>query len=556
MSDLYEAAQGSYGSFTTPFPGGSSAKGYYEQPLNVPIYGGRSILATIPEYQRNPLQLEKDLLFKFSEGRANMMKILMEQVEGGGGHEVNDVRFRMPVEVEMLQRIYLGAQAAAGNAVNSAGHSTFIVKSNKDAIATAMSGGNPKQVGDIGRLEVGQFIMLMFSWCEPRRQAVVEDADGTNSAEYVIYEPQPVRSAPVPEMCKIIEVDTDASTIKVLRHWAGEQRTSFTYSTTTIPSVEILASTSATAAVWGAGASKKVTAKHAFFIPMAKSMQEDEIDAKIRNFSNTFQVGVLQRHLMAWGSQYFAEIVNKNMGLESPFAKSKRQAIKDYYDYWEWASIYSEKSEAYDSETGFWAGTTDGLLANIPKSHYTAIKGINYNVALTSGSSTGFGAFHPAVFNKIMEGKSLIGSQNKVLVCGADFHTAFSTMINFMTQSVPDIKSSWEVKGKSFSTSDGLNIQVVPSDKMTLNGMRSSAILYDKEYFKAVKLKGYPGADMYDIQNENPLKRNGFIHGVKGFIDRNPDAHWHFTMVNPLRGDGSSNATAYASVATLGDVVV
>ena len=556
MSDLYEAAAGSFGSFTTPFPGGSTEKGYYQQPLNVPVYGGRSILATIPEYQRNPLQLEKDLLFKFHEGRANMMKILMEDVEAGGGHTVNDVRFRMPVEVEPLQRIYLDTQAATGNAVNSAGTSTFIVKSNTTKIATAMSGGNPKQIGDIGRLEVDQFIMLMFSWTSPQRDALVEDADGTNSAEYVVYEPQPVRSAPVPELCKIIAIDYDLSTIDVTRNWAGEQRTSFTYSTTTIPSVEILVAGSATAGVWGAGASKKIPAKHAFLIPMAKSMQEDEIDAKIRNYSNTFQVGVLQRHLMAWGSQYFAEIVNSNMGLESPFAKSKRQAIKDYYDYWEWSSLFSQKSEAYDAETGFWAGTTDGLLANIPDSHYHAIKGVNYNASFAAGASTGFGSFQPIVFNKIMDGKSLIGSQDKVLVCGADFHTAFSSMINHMTQAVPDIKSSWNVMGKSFSTSDGLNITVVPSDKMTLNGMRASAILYDKKYFKAVNLRNYPGADIYNVQNENPLKRNGFIHGVKGFIDRNPDAHWVFTMVNPLREDGSSNATAYASVATLGDVTV
>ena len=68
--------------------------------------------------------------------------------------------------------------------------------------------------------------------------------------------------------------------------------------------------------------------KYAFFIPMAKSMKEDEIDAKIRNFSGTWTHGILQRHLMAWGSQRFAEVISANMGLQSPLTNLNSKLLK------------------------------------------------------------------------------------------------------------------------------------------------------------------------------------------------------------------------------------
>lgn len=537
MSDLYTSTPGSYGSFSSPFPGGSSSKGYYQQPLNLPFYSGKSILATIPEYQRNPLMLEKDLLFKIMEGRASMMKILLEYAESNGFHETMDVRYRIPIDVKPTQRIYLDTQSAIGT-VTSNGYHTFKIKSNQSKIATSMSGGNPKQVGDIARLEKDQFILMMFSWVEPRRTATV------SGSACVKYSPSAIDSAPLPEIAKIVAIDYAKSTITVQRNWAGEQRSSFTYSNTTIPPFSVAASET-----WG---SDVIPSKFAFILPMAKSMKEDEIDAKVKHYTKTWTYGILQRHLLAWGSQYFSEVISNNMGIESPLMSSRQDAIEEYYNHWEWTSLFGEKDEEHDSETGYWSGNTDGLLANIPKSHYISLKGIDFTATLTAGSSGNFGSFHPIVFNKIMENMAYMGSQEKVLVCGSSFHTQFTTMINFMTQAVPDIKTSWNVEGKEFKTSQGLKITVIPSDKMSLNGLSNTAVLFDKAAFKAVKLKNYPSADIHEVQNENPLIKNGFIHGVKGFIDMNPDAHWVFTTTDKYRADGSTNATEYASAAVLG----
>jgi len=547
MFSLYKATPASYGGYTSPIPGGSSSKGFYEQPLNLPYYSGRSILATIPEYQRNPLMLEKDLIYKVSEGRSNFMKIILQSIEEGGSHEVNDVRFRLPIEVEPVQRIYLKTGAVSAAAA-STGLCTFKIESNKTRIATAMTDGNPKQVGDIARLEPGQMIMLMFSWVEPRRTAVIANS------RVAFYYPQASKSAPVPELSKIISVDYKKSEIVVERLWAGSQRTtSLTYNTAAAAFTVGARNAAPTWENASGNATVVIPQEYAFFIPMAKSMKEDEIDANVRNFSNTWTYGIVQRHLLAWGTQHFAEVIAKNLNIQSSLAKSQRQAIKDYYDHWEWTALYGEKDERFDPATGYWQGWTDGILANIPKSHYVALKDIDYSSGFTAGSSTNMGSFHPLIFNKVMQGKGYIGSGKKVLVCGEDAYTSFSTMINHMTQHVPDIKSSWSVEGKSFKTSGGLSIDVIPSDKMSLNGLSNIMIMYDKQHFKPISLKGYPSADIVEVKNENPLKSNGFIHGVKGFVDINPDAHWVFTVIPKLYPDGSSNATAYAAVSPLGD---
>jgi len=525
MSDLYAASSGSFGGFTSPIPGGSSSAGFYQQSMNLPYYQGRSILATIPEYLRNPLALEKDIIFKISEGRQNFMKIIMEANEGSG-ITVNDVRFRLPIEVNPLLRLYIDA----GTYTGTSSVSTFKITSNKTKISTAMPGGNPKQVGDIARLEKDQFVMLMFSWVDPRRTAKPYIAANAHAA------------APVPELCKVMSVDYTAGTVKVSRNWAGEQRTS----TPTAPDSFTVTANATTAA-------NQINTKYAFLIPMAKSMKEDEIDAKIRNYSGTWTQGMVQRHLLAWGTQHFSEVIASNLGIQSPLAKSKRQALIDYYDHWEWQMLFGEKSEDFDPETGFWSGTTDGILANIPLTHHIAIKDINWSSATFDGTTSNMGSFHPIIFNKMLQGKAYHGTGQKVLVCGADFYTSFTTMLNAMTQAIPDIISSWKVEGKTFSTGDGLNVQVVPSDKMSLNGLSRSAILYDKTAFKTVNLKGYPGADIMEVANENPLKTNGFIHGVKGFVDLNPDSHWMFTMVSPYDAGGFDNTTLYSDLDVFGE---
>lgn len=541
MADLYKANPNQFGGFDTPFPGGSSSKGFYQQPFNLPYVIGRSLLATIPEYQRNPFLLEKDMMMTYiQEGRSNLMRILLQDVEKGKGLTVSDVRYRFPIEIKPSDRIYLSPQTVT---CSNKGISKIKIASNQTKIATAMEGGNPKQVGDIARLEVNQFIVLMFSWVEPKRTSTV------SGSSTVYYNPIATKVAVVPEICKIIDIDYEKSEITVLRHWAGEHRTSFTYSSTTVPNFEVVSNN--TTAVWGT-TGVKVPQKYAFILPMAKSVPEDELEGKVKTYTGTWAHGILQRSTFAFGSQQLSEVIRQNLGLPSTYSQTREHAINDFYSTWEYTAIFGEMSEFYDPETGYWEGTTAGLLQNIPKSHFIAIRDIDWTTGFTAGNYSTFGTFNVYLFNKFLEGKAYFGSSTKRIVCGSMFYTAFQTMINFMTQNVPDIKSEWSVQGKRFTSTNGLSVEVIPSDKLDLNNMSNLAIMYDPEYFRPVSLKGYPSADIVEVQHENPLKKSGYIYGMKGFIDLNPDAHWVFTVVPKVLPDGTDNSTVYNSIDPLG----
>src|SRR5690606_6174898 len=187
----------------------------------------------------------------------------------------------------------------------------------------------------------------------------------------------------------------------------------------------------------------------------------------------------------------------------------------------------------FDPETGDWWGLTDGLLANIPAEHWIGLVPLRPHL-IRSNPQYAFGSWDIPIFNKILEDKVYMGGTEKVALCSNQVYTQFTTMINYMTQDVPEIKSEWKVVGRRFMSSSGLTVDFVPSDKMSLNGLHNKMILFDKSQFRLVNLENYPDSDIVEVQNENPLKQNGFIHGVYAFLDLNPDAHWVFTFDSNL----------------------
>lgn len=533
MSDLYNSNPANYGGFTPSIIGSSTNRGFYQSPQGLPFTGGRSMLASIPEWQLQPFKFEQSLVVRIQEGRLSMMKVLSDMFLSSGGLMVDKPRFEYPVEIDPNHKFYIKAGAYTG----TTNVTKFILEGNTTAIKTAAPNGQLNQYGDISRLHVGQFILLKFSWVDPARTAQPAYSSVPYMVDSATIATVIAGTRTVPEVCKITDIDYSRGIVTVQRNWAGDQRTS----TPTAPG---------TLTVAASGSESKGTTdstiltKNAYFVPMARAMKENEIDHKIFNYTGTYVGGLLQRNLRGFGSGEFAEVISRNLGLQSPMERTKKLAVEAFYKDWEETSLHGQKSESFDPETGQQYSTTDGLLANIPKSHHILVKGIDYST-LSSGTAN-LGSFVPTVFNKLMEGKSYIGSQNKVLVCGSAFHSDFSTMINYMTQQVPDIKSSWNVEGKQFKTSNGLTIDVIASDAMSLYGQENQAILFDKKYFKMVGLKGYP-TDITIVQNENPKLQNGFIEGWKGFVDLNPDAHWIFTL-----GTKADYANAYAAIDPLG----
>lgn len=487
----------------------SSSYGYVNKFQNLPASIGRSKVRDIPEYARNPFLLASDMVSRIEEGRQNMMKVLYEYAAKNGVITRPDVKFRFPIEIVPHGRFYI----KAGTYTTTSNIVTFSLNdvSPKPYSIPNGSKGNSNDVGEIAKIEAGQFLMLMFSFTNVGR-----------SAAPLIGE---LASRPLPELCKVLSVDYAKNKITVERNWAGSQRTTAVAAT---QAIKVVANTSADSLVYPtSGKEDTIREMDAFFLLMPRAMKEDEIDAKVFSTKKTWGWGTMQRTLRAWGAGHLQEVLNINLGNGSQYAKNKKEAIDQYWKEIELSSIFGEEAEGWDPETGDWWGMTNGLLAKIPASHYVGIKPLDWSKVGTS--SQDWGTFHPQIFNKFLSNKAYFGSQTKVLLCGEDFHSMFSTMINSMTQNIPNIVSEWHVSGKRFSNSNGLTIDVVPSDTFSLNGFQKKAILFDPSAFRLINLAGYP-TDIIELNNENPLKKNGFIHGVHGFFDFNPDAHWVFTL--------------------------
>lgn len=508
MGIQYNSTPANTGAFT-PIRSGSA--GYQNFSQGLPFYEGRSKVASIPEYQRNPGLLNQDVLMTIKEGRANFMRLLYEYAAQNGTITKADVKYYWQVNIKPTDRIYLRTNATAipASAATGSWQNTFYLETYTRPTQTyPQSTGNPKVLGNIARLEAGQFLLLMWSWI----------AVGRTGAP-VSYEDY---AHPIPEIAKVVSVDYDNNKIVVERNWAGSQRTA---TRTATPAFTVVANSTTPSTT-------QVRARDAFFIILPRSMKEDEIDAKVHGLTMTWQTGIMQRSLKAWGGGTLGEVISRNLGRPSPMAESKAQAIEDYYAEIEWASLFGEKSESWDAETNDWSGTTDGLLTNIAASHHIGIVPIQFS-KLYSEPKYAWGSFSIPIFTQILGEKCYMGSENKIALCGQTGISNFMTMINQMTQNVPDIKSEWKVSGKRFSIDGGLTVDFIQSDKMSLSGLKNKIVLIDPSAFRVVQLQGYP-TDIVEVNNENPLKKNGFIHGVYSFIDLNPDAHWVFTLDSNL----------------------
>lgn len=493
----YNSTPGTTGGFTAP---SSGAAGYVNFSQGIPFYQGRSQVATIPEYQRMPGQLEKDILMTLEEKGSNLAKILLQYAEANGKITKSDVKFFWRKEVVPHGRFYLKQAAYTVSSMKT----TFKLSDfTRPTQSYPLSTGNPNVVGDIARLQAGDFILLMFSWLK---------SDRTGSNAYVEG-----YATPVPEIAKILSVDYANNSFVCERNWAGAQRAA----AGTAPSTVTVVANSATPS------SSQVRARDAFFMLMPRSMKEDQIDSKVSGMTGTWDYGIMKRALRAWGSGTLGEVIRKNLGLGSKLDQDRTQAIKNYYNEMALDAIFGEKSETWDPETNEWSGTTDGLLASVSSTHYLGIVPMRQHL-LRSTPQYAYGTWDIPILTKFLENKAnYTANKHLIAVCGAENYIAFQTMINQMTQNIPNIVSEWKVEGKRFSTGDAV-VDFIPEPAMSMNGMRNKVILFDPAAFKMVNLQNYP-TDIVEVNNENPLLQNGFIHGVYSFINTNPDSCWVLT---------------------------
>lgn len=460
------------GGFNLP---AASKTGYSQVSQNIPYFPGPTRIDSIPAFQRE-YNLRDALVMRIKEGRDNMSKMLLADARRNGAYVVNDVHHRWPVDINQHGRFYLAVQSIA------AGQVTTIQLANTD---------------DSGRLQAGDIVALMGSYVTKSRTVA----------------PVYVKSATalLPELMKITAVNYTTGVVTVIRNFAPEAATQV--------------AAGALAIVASGATTGQANAADCFMIKIGNAMAEGKDDQKIWTRKTTFDYNVCQYVLRKWGATDIEQNVAKVYGTDSlnTLQKNKMDALEAFYDELEWLALFGTRGEGSSADNR-WIGTAGGILEIIPTEHY------ELHMAPDYASATKMGMFTVKKFNKQYENKFFYGSQTKVLLCGQNYHTAFSMMINNQTQAVPVVLNSWGVEGYSFKTSSGGTIIVVPSDKLSLNGMSDYAILVDMEYFRYGHLKNMDINVIPKLNSENPHEETGEVFGVITFYRGNPYAHWLFCL--------------------------
>ena len=468
--------------------------GFLNQSTQIPHTQGPSIIADIPEFQRD-YNLRDALITRIEEGRLNMMRVLFDWASMNSAYSVDDTTPNWYLDRVPTPRFYLKTMANQGGTAGSAYTTgTFILEKTTDA----------------PRLQTGDLIALMPLLVPPDRDAnsvildyVVSPTGGS------IYLRKDLATAPLPEICRIKEVNYTTGAVMVERNVGGDGQSAARSG---------LAFTVVANGTGDPGASS-IRAEDAFFLKMTRPMREGSDDATVWSRTNTRDFNHCQYIYRKWGVIDIQENVRRRGQPEGQYAKNRKEAIDQFFEELEYWAIFGFRYEDYDAANR-WRGHSGGFLEAIPSGHYEVMQEPEYTSATKSGD------FTIKRFNKIFENKFYYGSTTKILLCGAGFHTAFSWMINSMTTAVSTIVDSWSVRGRMFEISNGGKMIVIPSDTMTLNGMRNMAILFDPATFQ------YGHLQNMDIQIVDPLpttnihEKTGEIFGVFTFKRENFDANW------------------------------
>ena len=193
----------------------------------------------------------------------------------------------------------------------------------------------------------------------------------------------------------------------------------------------------------------------------------------------------------------------------------EEKTLEEFWDEMEFMALLGARKNPEVTADGRKKWFAGGLMEYIPSSNWVTYKN---------------DLFTPYGFNNQTKGMFYYGSQVKVGICGADFHTKLSNMFSDGTNqyyALPSEKNVWGVSFREFMSSNGGRIYFVPSDLLSLYGLSDVCLIYDPAHFKYGHLQNM-NIDTYVHNLENPHERTAEIYGQITFKRTNPKAHWAF----------------------------
>jgi hypothetical protein len=476
----------------------SGKAGFVQQPTGIPYHQGVPQVGNIPGFMRD-YNMRDMLVTKVREGRV-MMRTLYAYARAKGAWVVSDVKASYKIDHKPHPRFYLKTKTNQGGTKGTTyAKSTFFLESPKDA----------------KRLQVNDLIALNFAFVAANKDGNSETLDYVESppsSGVYVAKRNPLK--PTQEVCKVLEVDYLAGTVTVIRNIGNDTRTA----SRTGMAIDVK-----TTATTDPGANV-VNASDAYFVRTGNTLAAGTDDQLTYNRYPTWDYNTCQYIMRKWSSQDIEENIYKRYpGMDNTMQKNRQDTLEDFFEELEFLYFYGGREEEYDA-AGRWSGKLGGFFEFVPQSNYVEMEEPNY------ADATKMGDFTIPRLNKILGDKFYYGSQEKILVCGERWHTAFSIMLNKMTQAVPVIVDRWDVRGLYFQASNGGRIFVVNSDTLSLNGNADIACLYDPETFQYGHLQNMDIDIVDPLPSTNIHEKEGEVYGVVTAKRTNPNSNYVFVL--------------------------
>lgn len=444
---------------------------------NITYYQGQPVVDNIPSVQRT-YDLRTAMLTKISEGRANLMRLLLEYARRRGAYVTRDVESRWGLEYARLARIYFTAD------------STSTSGTLHDLLQVSNAEGRRLQPGDI--------LNLMGFWVKydssTGRTMAAASGAGSNVKTSTYF---------LPEQIKVMENYGDDSgatagncLIKVRRNFGGTAPTGH---------ADLLVD------IAGGTWSDPIT--EPFLWKAGNSIAEGRDDQWTYSDVDEYDYNYAQIVMRKWSATETEQNVDRYFTNEKTFQRNARRALEEFYK--ELDSIATFGTRRTETENGRRKWYTGGILEFIPDGNRK-----HYDDSL----------FQTKNFNNELKDMFYYGSQTKVAMCGADFYTKFSNMLDNKII-LPAATNGWGIELMQFRATNGGTLLFAPSDTLSLHGMSDYCIVLDPEHFQYGHLQNMD-IKAISVDTVNPHEMEGEIYGQITFKRTNPQAHWVFVKAD------------------------
>jgi hypothetical protein len=415
------------------------------------------------------------MLTKIGEGRANLMRLLLNYAKSNGAYVATDVETRWGLEYARIARVFCSSDSTS-------------TASNKNDILHFTN-------EEARRLQAGDMLNLMGFFVSPSRGLAFATGQGLNlkTSTYAM-----------PEQVKILVnygegsgnlngvASSTCTKVLVRRNLGGVEPTGH---------VDMLVDI--------AGGTWAAPITSPFLWKAGNSIAEGLDDQITYSDVDSFDYNYAQIVMRKWSATETEQNVNRFFSSEKTFQRNGRRALEEFFKELDVMALFgSRRTEVENGRRKWYAG---GIHEFIPASNHKA-----YDDSL----------FITKNFNEKLKDMFYYGTQQKLMLTGADFYTSFSNMIDNKII-LPAAVNSWGIELIRFNASNGGSLLLAPSDTLSLHGMSDYAYVIDPAHFQYGHLQNMD-IKTITVPQVNPHAQEAEIYGQITFKRTNPLAHWVF----------------------------